>query len=149
MKTQILFFLILITTSNIYGQKVSKKETINYIITKVDEIGNWHQKIKIHEDGNISISHISNGIIITSKFHISNINFKSWNKGEVHGISLECNIGYCVDHTEIFENNGLVQKEMKVSSTFLAIDLEKEIERLIKSFNNLKSYYPPKKDLFD
>ena len=153
MKKILLFILFLNLFNDLRAQKISKKETIEYILTKLKEVEIGREKstkVEINEDGTMTVwtGYINFDHSITS-FHISDVNFKPYRTTETDlFLKVECNSGYCVDCKEFFPTNELYKK-FTFDAHHFRINNPKDIERLIKAFKNLKTYYPIKKDKFD
>jgi hypothetical protein len=144
----------LIFFNDLRAQKISKDETIEYIIKKVKEVSKYeHSTVQINKDGYITFkydSSVHQGYAGNFSVNITDVNFESKiSPSETYlGLWIQCVSGYCILHKEY--SSGVMTKSKKYEGCYVFFaDNPKEIERLVKAFNNLKTYFPKKKDKFD
>jgi hypothetical protein len=154
MKKILLFILFLILFNDLRAQKISKAETIEYIIKKVKEVSIYeHSTVQINKDGYITFKYDSSfhlGYSGSFSINIADVNFESKiSPSKTYlGLWIQCVSGYCILHKEYSSGIMIESKKYEGCYVFYA-DNPKEIERLVKAFKNLKTYYPIKKDKFD
>ena len=176
---KLLLLLIIISGNSLYGQKISKAETINFLKLKFHSSSSSKGELFFLQSGIIRVKFSSQvfslskndfiPVITILEFDLTNVSFlKKEQTGDfgylsnesfittIYNLVITCKTGNCIKvktYPEFDLNNKdpELNKNYTTNKYHLAIDNGDNVNRLVKAFKNLQSYYPTKelKELFD
>ena len=127
MKKILLCILFLILFNDLHAQKITKDETIEYIIKKVKEVSIYeHSTVQINKDGYITFeydSSVHQSYSGSFSINISDVNFESKISPSktYSGLWIQCISGYCILNKEYSSGTMIKSKKYEGCYVFFAL----------------------------